>query len=192
MRTACLILLTLITATCFAQEEVTFIVVKKKKVYIECKFDTLVGNTFYYFKAYGVSTKDIIPGKFAGGEVWLNDTAVCVHTSGNTSSAKKYSLELYWKKDTREIFSRNFTIIPQAQMPEFSPWARTAFKQPDIYIGGMYYQGNFKSSKDSIQQKVSDILSSVSPSSMSKSRITQKMKISFECNGLTDNYISDT
>ena len=189
MRALCIVIFFAVNATCFAQEEATFRVSKKKKVYIECQFDTLVGNTFYYFKAYGVSTKEIIPGKFSGGEVWLNDTAVCIHTAANTSSTKKYLLELFLKKNTNEIFSRSFTIVPKQKAGEFNPGLmRLINREPDIFIYNASYQGVYNWGKDSIEIKLKNLLERLSPISMSHSKITLKLKTSFECDGVKQDF----
>ncbi len=193
MRTVGAILFVFVVVSCFAQDEATFNVSKKKKVYIACKSDTLAGNSIYYFKVYGVSTKDIIPGKFSGGEVWLNDTAVCIHTSGNTSSTKKYLLELFLKKNTSEIFSRNFTIIPKVKVAEFNPAvARFINRQPDIFLGIAYYYGTFNWKKDSVEINLYDLLGRLKPTSISNSKITIKLKASFICDAAKQDLLSNS
>ncbi|HLP51505.1 MAG TPA: hypothetical protein VK154_11510 [Chitinophagales bacterium] len=164
----------------FAQSDATFSVAKKKKVFIECKYDTLAGDNYYYFKAYGISTKELIPGKFAGGQVWLNDTAVCIHTYNSTSSPKKHLLELFLRKDNSVMFSRNFTIMPKVNT-EYTLGALTVFnQQPDILLesaGNTF--GNKTSSKDSLLNKVNKQLALFTPRSLSNSRIISKLSIDF-------------
>lgn len=188
MRTVTSITLLFVMANCLAQNEITFNVEKKKKVNIECKFDTLVGSSFYYFKVYGISPKEIIPGKFSGGQVWMNDTAVCIHTGDKTIPGKKYLLELFQKKNNASVFSKNFTIVPKAKMQAFNPVpTRFINAQPDIYFSSTaIYQRNYTLKKDSVLQKLTEILSSLNASSFSKSRITVNLQMTFECNGVKE------
>ncbi|MBP6731300.1 MAG: hypothetical protein KA149_04535 [Chitinophagales bacterium] len=115
MRAAFAILMLIVCANCMAQTETTFTVSKKKTVEIECKSDTLQAGKYYYFKVYSAKTIDLIAGKFAGGEVWLNDTAVCIHTKDKLSTAKSYPLELFYKKDMSPAFSKRFNFIVEQQ-----------------------------------------------------------------------------
>ncbi len=115
MRAAFAILMLIVCANCMAQTETTFTVSKKKTVEIECKSDTLQAGKYYYFKVYGVKTQDLIPGKFANGELWLNDTAVCIHIKDKLTLAKNFLLELFYRKGMSVAYSKRFTIIAEKE-----------------------------------------------------------------------------
>ncbi len=115
MRAAFAILMLIVCANCMAQTETTFTVSKKKTVEIECKSDTLQAGKYYYFKVYGAKTIDLIAGKFAGGEVWLNDTALCIHIKDKPLLAKNYLLELFYRKDMAAAYSKRFSIITEKE-----------------------------------------------------------------------------
>lgn len=185
-------ILLLLNAVCaFAQTDATFSVAKKKKVVIECKYDTLAGDKYYYFKAYGISTKEIIPGKFSGGEVWMNDTAVCIHTTNNTSIPKKHLLELFLRKDNSVIFSRNFTIMPAANIPKHIAATPNINVTPDVvFNSNVFFEGTRTSSKDSLLSKVNKMLTHLTPISRSKSKITIKVKLIVKCGEENNTYNS--
>jgi hypothetical protein len=113
LRNCMLILFTFFIVSAHAQDETIFNVSKKQKVNIECRFDTLLNNSVYYFEIYSATAKSLIPGKFEGGEVWLNDTAVGIHTKAKTSADKKYRLELFLRKDGTSVFSKDFIILSE-------------------------------------------------------------------------------
>lgn len=181
------IILFFVTPLCiFAQSDATFTVSKKKKVQIEYKSDTLAGGTRYCFKVYGISAKELIPSKFSGGEVWLNDTAVCIQATNNTSLPKKYLFELLLKKDNSTVLSRQFIITPAANIPRHIASTPNINVMPDVvFFSGVYSQGNKTSSKDSLISKVGKLLAQLTPTSRSKSKVDIKLNITFKCSGET-------
>jgi hypothetical protein len=186
MRTYSTILLLLTTLYVHAQSDATFTVSKKKTIQLDCRYDTLAGNTRYYFRVYGIATSELMPGKFGGGEVWLNDTAVGIQTINQSGSPKKHLFELYYKKDKTLAYSRTFTVMPGLHKPTFTPPAATINVLPDVvFQSGIYMQGNRSSSKDSLISKVEKLLVQLSPISRSKSKVTVTLKVTFKCKGQT-------
>lgn len=186
MRITGIFILMLLHIVCPAQSDATFTVSKKKKVQIEYTSDTLAGGTRYCFKVYGISAKELIPSKFGGGEVWLNDTAVCIQATNNTSSPKKHLFELLLKKDNSTVLSRQFIITPAANIPRHIASTPNINVMPDVvFFSGVYSQGNKTSSKDSLISKVEKLLTQLTPTSRSKSKVDIKLKITFKCSGET-------
>lgn len=184
MRIHCTILLLLTTLYAHAQSDATFVVSKKKKVQIDCRYDTLAGNSRYYFRVYGIATSELLPGKFSGGEVWMNDTAVGIHTINQSSTPKKHLFELYYKKDKTVAYSRSFIVMPGLHTPAYFAPAATINVLPDVvFQSGIYMQGNKTSSKDSLISKIEKLLVQLVPISRSKSKTDIKLKLTIKSNG---------
>ena len=186
MRAISLFVIILLHVVCNAQSDATFTVSKKKKVMLECRYDSLAGDTRYFFKVYGAGTKDLVVGKFSGGQVWLNDTAVGIHTVNTTSKPQKHTLELYYKKDNSLAYSRSFTVMPNVRIPAHIASTPVINVMPDVvFFSGVYSQGNKTSSRDSLISKVEKLLVQLNPTSRSKSKVDIKLKLTFKCKGQT-------
>ncbi len=182
MRAAFTILLLIACANCMAQTDATFTVSKKKTVEIECKSDTLLAGKYYYFKLYGAKTSDLIPGKFAGGELWLNDTAVCIHIKDKPLLAKNYLLELFDRKDMIAAYSKRFTVVAEQKFEGLPGRANVS----PVYIS--LWQNPLQNG-DSVSKKVVSegiMLQAHQFANDNREHKVISFKIAITCNGKTE------